>query len=444
MRRDYIEVINYLYSLQRFGIKLGLHNIERLLKLFQNPERKFISIHIAGTNGKGSTSSFIASILSACGYKVGLYTSPHLIDFTERIKINGIPIPRERVVEYVKALHDEIDTLKATFFEATTAIAFKYFADEKVDFAVIEVGLGGRLDSTNVIKPAVSVITSISYDHMDVLGETLEQIALEKAGIIKEKTPCVTGCKEEETLNVLKNVAKEKDAELLIADEISEVKIKEANEESIKFDLKTPKSFYPDLIAGVAGKFQSKNAQLSVLSYEKLFELGFAEYKKESVYEGLLKVRELSGLRGRLEILNVQSLSNLSDKPKIIIDVAHNYPAICQVVSELENFKYKNLLVLFAVMKDKEYEKMIRKLSEVANFAVATQPKIGRALDAKTISNIFKENNVESTYIQDSDKAFDFILSKATKEDLILIVGSHYLAGEIISYVENRKIECLI
>lgn len=444
MRRDYIEIINYLYSLQRFGIKLGLHNIERLLKLLQNPERKFISIHVAGTNGKGSTSSFIASILSACGYKVGLYTSPHLVDFTERIRINGIPIPRERVVEYVKILHDEIDTLKATFFEATTAVAFKYFADEKVDFAVVEVGLGGRLDSTNVIKPAVSVITSISYDHMDVLGETLEQIALEKAGIIKDKTPCITGCEDEKALNVIKNVAKEKDAELLIADEISEVKIKEVNEESIKFDLKTPKSFYQDLIAGVAGKFQAKNAQISVLAYEKLSELGFAEYKKESVYEGLLKVRELSGLRGRLEILNPQSLSNLNDKPKIIIDVAHNHPAICQIVSELENFKYKNLLVLFAVMKDKEYEKMINKLSEVAHFAVATQPKIGRALDAKTISDIFKKNNVESTYIQDSDKAFDFILSKATKEDLILIVGSHYLAGEIISYVESRKIECLI
>ncbi len=444
MRRDYIEIINYLYSLQRFGIKLGLHNIERLLKLLQNPEQKFISVHIAGTNGKGSTSHFIASILSACGYKVGLYTSPHLVDFTERIKINGIPIPRERVVEYVKILQNEIDTLKATFFEATTAIAFKYFADEKVDFAVIEVGLGGRLDSTNIIKPAVSVITSISYDHMDVLGETLEQIALEKAGIIKEKTPCVVRCEDEKALNVIKNVAKEKDAELLIADEISEVKIKEVNEESIKFDLKTIKGFYPNLIAGVSGKFQSKNAQLSVLSYEKLYELGFAEYKKESIYEGLLKVRELSGLRGRLEILNAQSLSNLNDKPKIIIDVAHNYPAICQVVSELENFKYKNLFVLFAVMKDKEYEKMIKKLSEVANFAVATQPKIGRALDAKTISNIFKENNVESIYIQDSDKAFDFILNKATKEDLVLIIGSHYLAGEIISYVENRKIECLI
>jgi len=438
VRKDYIEAINYLYSLQRFGIKLGLHNIKRLLKLLQNPEREFISIHIAGTNGKGSTSSFIASILSANGYKVGLYTSPHLVDFTERIKINGIPIPREKVVEYVKILRDEINTLKATFFETTTAIAFRYFADEKVDFAVVEVGLGGRLDSTNVIQPAVSVITNISYDHMDVLGETIEQIASEKAGIIKTKTPCITGCEDEKALSVIKKVAEENRSELIIAGEVSEVKIKEANEDSIKFDLKTPKNFYNDLTTGVAGKFQSKNAQLSVLTFEKLSELGFAEYKKECVYEGLLKVRELSGLRGRLEILNK------NEKPKIIIDVAHNYPAICQLVSELENFKGKSFLVLFGVMKDKEYEKMIKKLSEIATFAVGTQPKIGRALDAKTISTIFKENGVESTWIQDSDKAFDFILGKADEDDIVLITGSHYLVGEIIAHVEKRKIERLI
>jgi dihydrofolate synthase/folylpolyglutamate synthase len=215
-QQKYLEVINYLYSLQRFGIKLGLHNIERLLKLLQNPEEKFTSIHIAGTNGKGSTSSFIASILSSSGYKVGLYTSPHLVDFTERIRINGAPISRERVVEYVEILRDEINLLRATFFEVTTAIAFKYFADEKVDFAVVEVGLGGRLDSTNVIKPAVSVITTVSFDHMDVLGEAIEQIAFEKAGIIKEGVPSVTGCEDEKALDVIKKVANEKKSELVV------------------------------------------------------------------------------------------------------------------------------------------------------------------------------------------------------------------------------------
>ena len=442
MRQDYIETINYLYSLQRFGIKFGLHNIERLLKLLQNPERNFISVHIAGTNGKGSTSSFIASILTASGYKVGLYTSPHLVDFTERIRINGTPISRERVVECVKFLRSEIDILKATFFEATTAIAFKYFADEKVDFGIIEVGLGGRLDSTNVIKPAISVITSISYDHMDVLGETIEKIALEKAGIIKEGIPCITGCEDESALNAIKRVADEKNSQLIIADKISEANLKEAGEEFIKFDLKTPKSFYEDLTAGVAGTFQIKNAKLSVLTYEKLIELGFVNFDKKSVYEGILKVRENTGLRGRLELLN-KSL-NLQNKPKILIDVAHNYPAISQLVQELENFKRRNLHVLFGVMKDKEYEKMIKKLSEVSHFAVATQPKIGRALDAKTISEIFKSNGVESIYISDSDKAFDFILSKAEPEDMILITGSHYLVGEVIAHIEKRKIECLI
>ncbi len=442
MRQDYIATINYLYSLQRFGIKLGLHNIERLLKLLQNPEKNFISVHITGTNGKGSTSSFIASILTASGYKVGLYTSPHLVDFTERIRINGVPISRERVVEYVKLLRDEIDILKATFFETTTAVAFKYFADEKVDFAVVEVGLGGRLDSTNVIKPAVSVITTVSYDHMDVLGETIEEIALEKAGIIKEKIPCITGCDDEKALNVIKSVAREKNSELIIADEISRTNLKEAGEEFVKFDLETSKNFYEDLTAGVAGTFQIKNAQLSVLTYEKLSELGLVNFDKRNVYDGILKVRQFTGLRGRLEILN--NSFNWQNKPKIILDVAHNYPAICQLVKELENFKRRNLYVLFGVMKDKEYEKMIKKLSEITHFAVATQPKIGRALDAKTISEIFKLNRIESIYIPDSDKAFDFILNKAEPEDMVLIAGSHYLAGEIIAHIEKRKIECLI
>lgn len=441
VRKKYIEVINYLYSLQRFGIKLGLQNIEKLLKLFQNPERNFISVHVAGTNGKGSTSSFIASILKASGYKVGLYTSPHLVDFTERIRINGVPISREKVVEYVKFLQSEIDLLKATFFEVTTAIAFKYFADEKVDFAVIETGLGGRLDSTNVILPAVSVITTVSYDHMNILGDTIEEIAFEKAGIIKERTPCITGC-DGKALDVIKKIANERNSKLIIADEISKIVLKEFDEYKVKFDLKTGKNFYVDLVAGVAGKFQTRNAQLAVLTFELLSELGFVDYKMENIYEGLLKVREFSGLRARLEVL--KPLSNHHQKPKIVIDVAHNYPAINQLITELEIFKRNRLLLLFGVMQDKEYEKMIKKLSEVVDFAVATQPKIGRALDAKIISKIFQQNGVNSVHIQDSDKAFDFIVNESKEGDLILITGSHYLAGEIIAHIERRKIECLI
>ncbi len=441
MRQGYLEVINYLYSLQRFGIKFGLQNIEKLLKFFQNPEKNFISVHIAGTNGKGSTSSFIASILKASGYKVGLYTSPHLVDFTERIRINGIPISREKVVEYVKSLQTEIDLLKATFFEVTTAVAFKHFADERVDIAVIETGLGGRLDSTNIISPAVSVITTVSYDHMDVLGDTIEEIAFEKAGIIKEKTPCITGC-DGKALEVIKKVADEKNSKLVVADNVSRVVFKEADEHKVKFDLETGKNHYIDLTAGVAGKFQTRNAQLAVLTFELLSELGFVSYKTENVYEGLLKVKEFSGLRGRLEVL--KPLTNYHKNPKIVIDVAHNYPAVSQLVTELEIFKRNRLLLLFGVMRDKEYEKMIKKLSEVADFAVATQPKIGRALDAKIISEIFKQNGVNSVYIQDSDKAFDFIVNESKEGDLILITGSHYLAGEIIAHIEKRKIECLI
>ncbi|CUS80430.1 folylpolyglutamate synthase/dihydrofolate synthase, partial [Candidatus Kryptonium thompsonii] len=295
---------------------------------------------------------------------------------------------REKVVEYVKSLQNEIDLLKATFFEVTTAIAFKHFADEKVDFAVIEVGLGGRLDSTNIILPAVSVITTVSYDHMNILGDTIEEIAFEKAGIIKEGIPCITGC-DGEALEVIRKVANEKNSKLIIADEISKIMFKESDEYKVKFDLKTGKNYYVDLVAGVPGKFQTRNAQLAVLTFELLSDLGFANYKPENLYEGLLKVKEFSGLKARLEVL--KPLSNYHQKPKIVIDVAHNYPAINQLVTELEVFKRNRLLLLFGVMRDKEYEKMIKKLSEVTDFAVATQPKIGRALDAKMISEIFKQ-----------------------------------------------------
>ncbi|MFN3135763.1 MAG: glutamate ligase domain-containing protein, partial [Candidatus Kryptonium sp.] len=218
--------------------------------------------------------------------------------------------------------------------------------------------------------------------------------------------------------------------------------LKEADEHNVKFDLKTGKNSYVDLVAGVAGKFQIRNAQLAVLTFELLSELGFVDYKIENIYEGLLKVREFSGLRARLEVL--KPLSNHHQKPKIVIDVAHNYPAINQLITELEVFKRNRLLLLFGVMQDKEYEKMIKKLSEVVDFAVATQPKIGRALDAQIISKIFQQNGVDSVHIQDSDKAFDFIVNESKEGDLILITGSHYLAGEIIAHIEGRKIECLI
>jgi dihydrofolate synthase/folylpolyglutamate synthase len=333
-------------------------------------------------------------------------------------------------------LRDEINLLRATFFEVTTAIAFKYFADEKVDFAVVEVGLGGRLDSTNVIKPAVSVITTVSFDHMDVLGEAIEQIAFEKAGIIKEGVPSVTGCEDEKALDVIKKVANEKKSELVVLDEVAKFELKEIDEKSVKYDLKTRSNFYSDLVAGVGGSFQVRNSSLSVLAYEKLCDLGLAKFKSDFVYDGLLNVVKFSGLRGRLEILK--------EKPKVVADVAHNYPAICQLVSELGNFKRKRTLVLFGVMKDKEYEKMIKKLSEVVDFAVATQPKIGRALNCKTIAEIFKRNNVEAIEISDSDKAYDFILDEAGEDDLILVTGSHYLVGEVIAHIERRKIEILI
>ena len=433
---DYKSALNFLYSLKDFGVKLGLENIKSLLKFLGNPEKRFTSIHIAGTNGKGSTASFIASILKEAGFKVALYTSPHLVDFTERIRINGKPVDRETIARYTSEIKDKVENLRATFFEATTAIAFKYFADENVDFAVIETGLGGRLDSTNVIKPAVSVITDVSYDHMNVLGSSIEKIAFEKGGIIKPGVPCLTGCETKEALDVLEKIALQNNAELVNINTKAKFQIENLTKRSVSVKLETEKHRYGKLEIGLAGKFQIKNAIMATLTYEKLSEIGYFKHKAGAIGLGLKNVVKNSGIRARFELFK--------EKPDIVIDVAHNHPAVKRIVQELEIFDRKTTYVLFGVMSDKEYEKMISEISKIADFAVGVKPKIDRALDSEVISAVFRSNGVDSIAIGDSVEAFNYLLDKADEDDLILVIGSHYLAGEVIASLEGEKIEFVI
>ena len=313
------------------AFKKDLTNTLLLCEALNNPQHKFRSIHIAGTNGKGSTSHMLAAILQTAGYKTGLYTSPHLKDFRERIRINGEMIAEQTVIEFVNENKNEFEKIQPSFFEITVAMAFDYFAKEKVDIAVIETGLGGRLDSTNVITPVLSVITNISYDHMDMLGDTLEKIAVEKAGIIKRNIPIVIGESNSETKKVFENKAIEMNAPVSFADEIYSVSNANLLEDGLHLSiLKNKSERYDNLILDLTGHYQEKNSCTVLQSTDILNELNFS-ISENSIRKGLQQVKRLTGLRGRWDIL--------SQYPLIIADVAHNEGGFSEVFEQLTKQK---------------------------------------------------------------------------------------------------------
>ncbi|MBI2428678.1 MAG: bifunctional folylpolyglutamate synthase/dihydrofolate synthase [Ignavibacteriales bacterium] len=396
------ETLSYLYSLHKFGMKFGLRNIRSLLRFVDNPHTMFKSIHVAGTNGKGSTSSMIAAILTAAGYKVGLYTSPHLVTFNERIRINGKMISDADVVKYTKKLRPQIHRLKATFFEATTAMAFKYFADQKIDVAVIETGLGGRLDSTNVITPLVSVITSIGKDHTEHLGKTVASIAAEKAGIIKDHIPVVIGMLSNSARSVVLNRAKEVHSTVLYANRVH-----------------LPKNVTVQL----KGKHQTMNARCAVAASivaSKHFLIG-----DNAIRKGLELTSQLSGLRARFEFIN--------SKPAILLDVAHNPDGIKTLVREIRRLSFKKHVVVFAVMKDKDYRSIGRELKKLKAELVITQPNVERALPAKELFKIYAAQNLNVHFAESVPSALSLGRKLAGKHGLLTVTGSHYLVGEAIT-----------
>jgi dihydrofolate synthase/folylpolyglutamate synthase len=434
----YTETLAYLYGLQKFGIKLGLKNIKSLLASTGNPEREFPSIHIAGTNGKGSTAAMIASILQAAGYKVGLYMSPHLIDFVERIRINGRCIRENRVALCTKRLRPKVDQLKCTFFEATTAIAFLYFADEQVDIAVIETGLGGRLDATNVLRPLLSIITNIGLEHTDHLGKTLSAIAREKAGILKPGIPCLVGQLEHPARKSIREAARRRDAKLISSTSVSDYEILQEDLSGIRLNLKTPKRVYDNLFVNLGGRFQAENTRLAVLAAELIgsdrsgWDRSGNRFviKPSHVYAGLKRTRQSTGFRGRLEVVR--------KKPTVVLDVAHNAEAVHCLVDSLENLSLRNLVVVFGVMKDKNFGEMIRTLSRVSAALIAVTPKIDRALDARVITKIargFRMNVLHAGLVK---KGIAAAMKMAGKSDTMLVTGSHYVVGEALEALEDH------
>jgi dihydrofolate synthase/folylpolyglutamate synthase len=407
--------------------KNNLDNTLQLDSLYGNPHRKFRTIHVAGTNGKGSVAHMLASVLAAAGYKTGLYTSPHLKDFRERIRINGEMMPESEVVSWVEnyRINNDLWKIEPSFFELTVAMAFDYFAKQEVDFAVVEVGLGGRLDSTNIITPEVSVITNIGLDHTNLLGETLEEIAGEKAGIIKPNVPVVIGTTQKETMEVFRKAADQKNTGIYFADREYEVVYSTLGLDG-KQNLKVEKqgnSVYPELKLDLLGIYQHKNIPAVLKTVELLIEKGI-KILDASVYEGLANVSEKSGLLGRWQILG--------NNPLVVCDTGHNEDGIKAVVEQINNTAYKNLHLVFGTVGDKNPDKVLALLPKNAQYYFV-RANLPRAMD----ENELLQRAVEFGLTGDSYTSVAQGLAEAKvnagKSDFIFIGGSTFVVAEILS-----------
>jgi len=381
------------------AFKKDLTNIRLFCDYLQNPQVKYKSIHIAGTNGKGSTSHMLASVLQEAGYKVGLYTSPHLKDFRERIRVNGIPIPQKKVVRFIIETKDFLEKQQLSFFEMTVGMAFEHFANEKVDLAIIEVGLGGRLDSTNIINPVLSVITNIGLDHTQFLGETLSEIAFEKAGIIKESVPVVISQKQPETSPVFLKKAKECKAPLFFAEDTE----------------------YPHYELDLKGIYQHKNIKGVLKSLEVLRELGFRIDEKD-VRKGLRQVAKNTGLKGRWQVLR--------KAPKVICDTAHNKDGIAIVMSQLTAEKYESLHMVMGFVNDKELREILPLFPKEASYYFC-KPDIPRGLDVEILREKARVVGLAGETFKSVAAAYSAALNASETNDLIFVGGSTFVVAEM-------------
>lgn len=410
---NYKKSLSKLFSLHQFGIKLGLDNINNLLHHIDNPERKFKAIHIAGSNGKGSTASFIASILTEAGYNVGLYTSPHFIKYNERIRINGSEIPDDYVVGFINENNKYIDENSPTFFELTTALAFQYFAENKVDYAVIETGLGGRLDATNVLESIASVITSISYEHTNILGTTLESIATEKVAIIKRNQKVFIGILPEVARNVILDKTKKERAKLYELTSLAQI-----------FDDKSIVQFRNMEITisnlPLLGEYQIRNATLAVLTITNLF----PNTTVKSLLNGLKRVVENSGIQGRYEVYN--------EKPKVIFDSAHNSEGIKLFLNQFskEKSRYTKRSLIYGAMRDKNVIDIITDLSKYFDTIYGTEIEYERSLKISELIKIGRKCRVKITPIKYPEQFISNFTNKKSNEVLV-VLGSMYVLGKI-------------
>lgn len=424
----YAETIAYLYDhlpmFTRIGVaayKKDLHNTIALLEALGNPHKDFKTIHVAGTNGKGSTSHMLAAIFQQCGYKTGLYTSPHLVDFGERIRINGKMIDEQFVVDFVEQTKSSVKEIEPSFFELTVAMAFQYFKQEKVDIAIIETGLGGRLDSTNVIMPLCSVITNIGWDHMNILGDTLPKIAAEKAGIIKPNVPVVIGETLPETKEVFLAKAAQENAELFFAEKIFDKVSSHVHLASLGVDIDGEK-FTLDL----PGLYQVKNLRTVLTTVAELRKLGY-ELPLNKVKEAVRQVKKLTGLQGRWDLLQTD--------PNVIADVAHNVDGMQQILAQLETLKNNGLLeghlhIVLGMVSDKDVTKVLSILPKNATYYFC-HANIPRAMPAEELKDKANPFDLAGKNYETVKAALAAAKQEAQENDLILICGSVFVVGEV-------------
>jgi len=425
---SYESTLEYLYDrlpvfhhVGASAYKPGLDNTIRLMNALENPHHKYKTIHVAGTNGKGSVSHILAAIFQSAGYKTGLYTSPHLVDFGERIRVNGAMIDRQYVIDFVEQNKDIFDEIQPSFFEATMAMAFRYFADEKVDIAIIEVGLGGRLDSTNIISPLLSVITNISFDHVAFLGDTLAKIAFEKAGIIKQNIPVVVGEWLPETRPVFEQKAKEMNSPLYIPN----TKLKFTGYENNKMIVQTDGGMQYKV--GLTGDYQLKNVATVLRTLEVLNRIGTIPIRLDdtALRSGLENVVEITGFRGRWEVLQ--------DKPRMVADTGHNVAGIEYVVEQLKHQTYEKLHIVIGMVNDKDISHVLELLPREAEYYF-TQAAVPRALPAVELKKQAERNSLEGQDYNSVKEAVESSLNNAGKNDFILIGGSNFVVGEALAY----------
>ncbi|MEY2800297.1 MAG: hypothetical protein RI934_1285 [Bacteroidota bacterium] len=428
--RNYQQTLDYLFAqlpvFQRDGAsayKPTIANTIALCNALGNPEKKFKSVHVAGTNGKGSTSHQLAAIFQAAGYKTGLYTSPHLKDFRERIKVNGQEIPEQNVIDFTEKHQTLFEKIKPSFFEMTVAMAFDYFANEKVEIAIVEVGMGGRLDSTNIIQPELCLITNISFDHQAYLGNSLEEIAREKAGIIKKETPVVIASTQPAIQSVFEGIAKSQQAPIYFADQQYHLKRNEnSNQQLLSLSYADKNGIEKNIYSDLTGNYQLKNIT-GVLCAIDILKSKFDLLNDEHTIAALAKVKKSTGLKGRWELL--------SENPQCIADTGHNEDGIQQILTQLNFCKYQKLHWVIGMVNDKDINAVLSLLPKDATYYFC-KPNIPRGLSTATLQQSAQKFNLNGNCYESVTLALSAAQKNAATNDLILIAGSTFIVAEII------------
>ena len=414
---EYDRTLHYLFGLRTFGIHLGLEVSRLLAEIAGNPQDQFPAVHIAGTNGKGSTCALIESVLREKGLKTGLYTSPHLIEFNERIRVNGVPISDEAIIEYADSLKESVEKNGASFFEVTTVIALKYFADMEVDIAVIETGLGARLDTTMLVKPVITVITSINIDHAKYLGDTIKKIAEEKSFVMREGIPCVVSENSEEVLEVIEKHAEKSGTELVMA--TAECRISNVNfkNDGLIFDAEIDEILMKDISIPLMGEHQIENIQSAFTVLQNMPDMSIHE---EEMRNGINKV----SVPGRMEIV--------SKDPLVIYDVAHNPSAIKSLFRSLKKHNpEKYIVALAALLSEKDYKEIIKELSGKCEKLICSEIPGHNSVSASILSEECNKREIDSVKIPEFDNALQTGLNTVEEDSLLIIFGSHYFAENI-------------